>query len=85
MATKKITLKCGIKMESWSYSGTEYLKVSIGDLYSGCGELNSLKLFSDMLSELHALGYEGNGMDRIEGYYGATDDLFLTVRRKILK
>jgi hypothetical protein len=84
MAAKKITLKCGVEMDNWRYDEWEYLKVSIVDLYAGYGTLNSLKLLSDILLELSDLGYEGNGMDRIEGWYGATDDLILTVKRKIL-
>lgn len=85
MATKKIFLKCGVGMDYWKYGEFEFLKVSIIGLYNGYGNMNSIHLVSEMLLELHNLGYEGNGMDREEGYYGATDNLWLTVKRKILK
>lgn len=85
MAAKKITLKCGVSMDYWKYGEFEFLKVSIISLYNGYGNMNSIKLVSEMLLELHKLGYESNGMDRLEGFYGATDDLFLTVRREISK
>jgi hypothetical protein len=82
MATKKITLKCGVEMEHWSNRDSELLKVSIHGFYEGYGKMNSLKLVSDMLLELHELGYETQGMDREEGYYGSISNLWLTVKRK---
>jgi hypothetical protein len=85
MAAKKITLKCGVEMEHWSNRDSELLKVSIHGFYEGYGKMNSLKLVSDMLLELHELGYKNQGMSRHEGRYGTTDDLFLIVNREISK
>ena len=85
MATKRtiIKLDCGVEAETCIYSGMEWLKISLIDLYNGYGELNSLPLLSKMFSELSLRGFTSSGTMRVEGYYGATDDLLLEVSRKI--
>ena len=84
MSKKKniIKLDCGVEAENWFYSGTEWLRISIVDLYNGYGQLASLSLLAELFAELSKKGFTSNAISRIEGYYGSTDDLLLDVCRK---
>lgn len=60
------------------------MEISLIDLYDGYGELNSLLLLSKLFGELATKGFTSNGLSRVEGYYGSTDDLLLRVHRRVV-
>lgn len=83
MAKKKVFVKldCGVEAESWFYSGNENLEISLLGLYDGYGELSDLKTLGALFTELSEKGFKNEGLSRVEGYYGSTDDLILRVSK----
>lgn len=82
---KRVVLKCGVAAEYWTARKKEWLRISIGDLFKGYGNLNNLLLISELFKELNSEGYEGEGMSLVNGYYGSIDDLLLDVCRDVKK
>ena len=87
MAKKKgiVKLLCGVEAENWFYLETEWLSISLIDLYRGYGQLSSMKLLAQLFAELDDMGFSSTGISRVEGLYGSTDDLLLEVSRKNIK
>jgi hypothetical protein len=77
---KDIILDCGIEATTWN-NGDEYLDISLHGLLNGYGEENDFLLLSKLFLELNNKGFVGQGCSTVEGYYGAIDNLILTVRR----
>lgn len=82
---KKITLTCGIEAETWIESKKEWLSISMIDLYNAYGILNNPAKLAELFSELSAKEYSLDGLSRVEGYYGSTDDLLLRAYKQIQK
>ncbi len=84
MYNNRIELDCGIVAQYWLRSeGTESLRISLIDLYSGYGEQNSMSLMADLFKELHDKGFSGQGISMDKGYYDDIENLYLEVNRQI--
>lgn len=74
---KEATLDCGARALYTQTAGTEFLAISLIDLYQGYGELNDPLKLAALFTELHQKGYKLSGLSRVVGYYDSTDDLIL--------
>jgi len=82
MSKKQIVkLKCGVEGTFSTYKGSEFLSISIINLYEGYGPLNDPKLLSELFKELDEEGWKLSGLMRQVGYYDSTSDLMIEALR----
>jgi hypothetical protein len=83
ISKKIVRLNCGLECEYSKYKNTEFLTISLYDLYNGYGKFNDLKTISNLFKELNDKGFKNSGISLDTGYYDSIDDLKLNVNRTL--
>lgn len=76
-----IILDCGLEAKTWKYKDTEYIEISLFDLYNGYGTFSDFEKVSEIFTELKNKKYINKGISFVTGYYDSVEDVVLRAHK----